>query len=326
MADDTTTGTDQSDADDKGEDKGGQAGEDQNLDTKGEDKGDDKGNGEDKGGGDGDGGDGGDTGWRDSITDDKARKFAETFSIPADAANAAFKFRQQLSNSILKLGKKPTEDETKTFRKALGVPDTHEGYKVDIPADLPEQLQLDDAGKARLDNYLKGMHEAGATPDVVQRGVDLYYGFLAEELDAQQKGVADATTQADADLAREWGKDAKRNDEFARRAYVTFGDEATAKWLEDTIVDGVKLGDHPRMRRMYSNIGRNMGEGRLQMPVSEERGGDIQTRMDEIHSWQHGDAKEQEKYKRPAIQKELAGLYREQYGSAPIVGSEGRTL
>ena len=92
-------------------------------------------------------------------------------------------------------------------------------------------------------------------------------------------------------------------------------------------VDGVKLGDHPRMRRMYSNIGRNMGEGRLQMPVSDDRKGDITTRKDEIHAWQHSiDPKEREKYNQPAIQTELAALYKEEVGSEPVVGAGGRTL
>lgn len=324
MADENATGGGQTDTEESGEDTGGQAGDKETQQT--QDTGTDKGDGEDKGTAGGDGADGEDVDWRESITDDKARKFANTFTSGAEAAMAAFKFRQQLSNSILKPGKKATEDETKAFRKALGVPDTHEGYKVEIPADLPEELQMDEAGKARLDNYLKGMFEVGATPGVVQRGVDLYYGFLAEELDAHQKDVVEATKVADADLAREWGKDAKRNDELGRRAYETFGNEQIAKWLDESELDDIKLGDHPHMRRLFANIGANMGEDRLHMPLTEDRKGDIKGRKDEIHAWQHGTPQEQEKYKSPAIQKELEKLYREEVGDQPIVGREMRTL
>ena len=265
--------------------------------------------------------------WRAAITDEKARRFAERFASPADAAVSAFKARQQLSGSVRVPGRKAGREDVAAFRRALGVPDRPEGYAVALPEGLPGSLDLDEAGKARLDTYLKAMHEAGATPDVVQRGIDLYYGFLAEGLEARERAAVGAREKANADLTREWGADAKGNDGCARRVFDTFGGERFAVFVENAEVGGVKLGDHPEMRRIFAAIGRAMGEDRLHAPGGGEQGKSAQDRIDEIHSWQHSsDPKESEKYKTDAVQAELRGLYQRLEGDRPIVGAGGRTL
>ncbi len=265
--------------------------------------------------------------WRAAITDEKARRFAERFTSPAEAAVSAFKARQQLSGSVRVPGRKASREDIAAFRRALGVPDRPEGYAVAPPEGLPGSLDMDEAGKARLDTYLKGMHEAGATPGVVQRGIDLYYGFLAEGLGTRERAAVEAREKANADLTREWGADAKRNDECARRAFDTFGGERFAVFVENAEVGGVKLGDHPEMRRIFAAIGRAMGEDRLHAPGGGEQGKSAQERIDEIHSWQHSDdPKESEKYKTDAVQAELRGLYQRLEGDRPIVGAGGRTL
>ncbi len=265
--------------------------------------------------------------WRAAITDEKARRFAERFASPADAAVSAFKARQQLSGSVRVPGRKAGREDIAAFRRALGVPDRPEGYAVALPEGLPGSLDLDEAGKARLDTYLNAMHDAGATPDVVQRGIDVYYGFLAEGLEARDRAAVEARAKANAELTREWGTDAKRNDECARRAFDTFGGERFAVFVENAEVGGVKLGDHPEMRRIFAAMGRAMGEDRLHAPGGGEQGKSAQERIDEIHSWQHSeDPKEREKYGSDATQAELRGLYQRLEGDRPIVGAGGRTL
>lgn len=265
--------------------------------------------------------------WRAAITDEKARRFAERFASPADAAVSAFKARQQLSGSVRVPGRKAGREDVAAFRRALGVPDRPEGYAVALPEGLPGTGDMDEAGKARLDTYLKAMHEAGATPDVVQRGIDLYYGFLAEGLEARDREAVETREKANADLTREWGADAKRNDECARRAFDTFGGGRFAVFVENAEVGGVKLGDHPEIRRIFAAIGRAMGEDRLHAPGGGEQGKSAQERIDEIHSWQHSnDPNESEQYKTDAVQAELRGLYQRLEGDGPIVGAGGRTL
>ncbi len=265
--------------------------------------------------------------WRAAITDEKARRFAERFNSPAEAAVSAFKARQQLSGSVRVPGRKASREDIAAFRRALGVPDRPEGYAVALPEGLPGSVDLDEAGRARLDTYLKAMHEVGATPDVAQRGIDLYYGFLVEGIEARERTAVKAREKANAELTREWGPDAKRNDECARRAFQTFGGERLAVFLENAEVDGVKLGDHPEMRRIFSAIGRTMGEDRLHAPGGGDRTGTIQGRIDEIHSWQHSSKpEEREQYKTDAVQAELRELYRRLEGGKPIVGAEGRTV
>lgn len=238
--------------------------------------------------------------WRATIADDKARKYAEKFASPADAAKTAFEFRQKLSSAVNIPGKNATEEEIRGFHKKLGMPESPELYGVSVPEGLPEALRMDEAGEERLKGFLSAMHKAGATPAQVQTAIDYYYAMGGEALQATARAAEEAHEAAMAELRKEWGADYKVNMKYAERGARAFGGDGFIELLEKTQVAGGKLGNHPMMNRFCSAVGRRMGEGTVDLSLRDEQRNSLEEKRagltDQIHMAQaNGDSAKAER-------------------------------
>src|SRR5205823_13047398 len=70
--------------------------------------------------------------WRASITDPEHVEFAKRMASPADAVKSAVDLRKLNSSMIRVPGKDATAEDRAKFHKAIGVPETVEGYTFDI--------------------------------------------------------------------------------------------------------------------------------------------------------------------------------------------------
>ena len=263
--------------------------------------------------------------WRAPIGDEKARDFANTFATPALAAEAAYKFKQQISKGISIPDENSDEDAIKDYRSKLGIPSEADGYKLEAPKDLSDELKESvfesEEGKVVLDRFRAVAHKNNVSPQALQEIVSEYLQLTAE---SQQTINGDATRNVEAatdNLKREWGKDFEANENYGREAVTTFGDTEFVKFLEDTTVDGVQLGDHPAFRRTFAVIGRSVGEDGFQAKPSESESGSINDELDELYGLMNTNM---EKYQSAAVQSRITTLNERIHGDAPIVGSEGR--
>ncbi len=261
--------------------------------------------------------------WREGITDDKERKFAETFTSPADAVKAALAFRQKLSNAVVRPGKSADAEDIKAFHKALGVPEAPEGYAITLPETLPGGMEMDEAAEAWLGEYRTAMHGAGAPPQAVQAGLDVYFKLLGEGLEARERTATETRETTEAELTREWGNGFKANAEVARRAADAFGGERFKTFLETARVDGVQLGDHPEFLRAFAAVGRRTAEDGLHGGMSDDQVANAQVRIDELTRLQTDDPA---RYTSKTVQDELNVLYEWLHGSGGVVGTEGRVV
>ena len=261
--------------------------------------------------------------WRAGINEPGLRRVAEKFTSPAEVVKSYAALQSRLGRSVVKPGSDAGPEELAAYRRQLGVPERPEGYEVSLPENLPEPLRSDPAAETLQQDFLKAMHEAGASNAVVQKALDWYYGNVTQGLAQQEKSADERRTEAEADLRREWGGDHQRNLTFAQRAVQTFGDDAFVEFLESQAVDGVKLGDHPAFVRAFAAIGRSMGEDVPLVGEGEAGGGSLRARIDSLHALQDSDP---QKYASRAVQGELQSLYGRLYGGQPVVGSEGRRL
>jgi len=269
------------------------------------------------------GGDGTASDWRSAIAEPGLRRVAEKFTSPAEVVKSYAALQSRLGRSVVKPGPDAGPEELAAYRRQLGVPESAEGYDVQLPEDLPPALHGDEAGEALQRDFLKAMHEAGASNEVVQKALDWYYGNVTQNLAQQQKSAAERRAESEASLRLEWGGDHERNLTFARRAVQSFGDAAFADFLDSQEAEGVKLGDHPAFVRAFAAIGRAMGEDLPLSGAGESGGGSLQARIDALHALQDRDP---QRYASRAVQSELQSLYGRLYGGQPVVGSEGRRL
>lgn len=250
--------------------------------------------------------------WRASITDPDAKEFASRLTTPADAVKVALDFRKANSAMIKVPGKDATPEDRAKFNKAIGVPETVEGYKFDIgrePTEADKAIQ-GNLAKIALDNGI---------PATAMTALSKAVAELAGAQIAEQNRVAvEARAANETALRKEWGADYEANKTLATRAVQAFGEVKShpevVDFFEKTLVNGQKLGDHPIMIRMLGNIGRRMGEGEFIGAVGSDQRQSLQTELNQLMTENPPGT---EKYKSPAVQARVKQINEALYGNEP---------
>lgn len=252
------------------------------------------------------------TDWRAAITDPEHKEFATRLATPADAVKVALDLRKANSAMIKVPGKDATPEDRAKFNKAIGVPETAEGYKFELGREAT------DADKAIQGKIAAAAFEHGV-PAQALAGITKVVAELATAAKAEENRVAvEARAASEAALRREWGADYEANKTLAGRAVQAFGEVKShpevVEFFEKTLVNGQKLGDHPVMVRMLGNIGRRMGEGEFIGAVGSDQRASLQTELQQL---MHDNPPGTEKYKAPAVQKRIGEINQSLYGNEP---------
>lgn len=224
------------------------------------------------------------TDWRADLPDD-LKDWAKKFTSREAALKSHRELESRLGKSIVLPGENATPEEIAEFRrKALGVPESPEGYEVKLPDNLPDALKSDEEGtKARLGEFAKAMHEAGAPPAAVQAASDFYHKMLAEAFEGQAQALQSLNEQKVAEIEREWGGDKEANITYGKRAVAMFDQDGQFKeFLNSATIDGVQAGNHPEFLRMFARIGRAMAEDRPHMEPTEEEARSVEAEIDKV--------------------------------------------
>lgn len=263
--------------------------------------------------------------WREGISDEKARKFADQFNSPSEMAAAALGYRQKVSAAIVVPGKDATDEDKAAYRKATGVPETPEGYKITVPEDLPDHIKPEDVGD--LGGFLGIAHEAGLSAKQVDAATDWYFNTLKAQEAKTEAGIKKETDKMVGAIKAEWGDEYTKNTEIAVRAAEEYGGKGFNDLLTNVVVDGVRLGDHPEFLRTFATIGRNMAEadpGRAGMSD-----GDRQSMTDEhrqLISEQNQALESNDRAKVASLESKINALSEKLGGRRQIVGDSGRTV
>ena len=133
---------------------------------------------------------------------------------------------------------------TAAWRKAIGVPETAEGYTIARPETVPEMLWSDDTAKA----FAGIAHEANLTPAQAQ----LVAGKYLEMQAADMARLAEAGQASVAALRTEWGQAYETKTALAARAAAAY---LPPEVLDLVLPTGTRLGDLPAMVKAFAQIG-----------------------------------------------------------------------
>ena len=234
----------------------------------------------------GTGGEGGSSvefpGWMDSLPDDMKQN--ESFAQFGKASDAYTKLDELLKadgEGLAIPGEDASDEDRDAFAMKMGRPETSEGYEIGQPEDWPKDVPYNEA----LDGQFREMaFKAGVSGEAAKA---LHSGFNQMVLDAHNAEVqiekADME-KAENELKTAWPGDAhKVNSEMAHRAFLQFGGESeaeqkeTQEFVDNTIVDGVILGEHPKFLKLFHRIAgaisddnSNSGMNRASGELSEE--------------------------------------------------------
>lgn len=245
--------------------------------------------------------------WRDALPT-PLRRVAEKFPTPGDVVKSYAELERRLGRSVTIPDRDATDAEVASFYSRLGRPETPDGYSVTVPDGVPDRLAPGPESAPARAAFLAAMHEAGATPDVVQAAFDWYYRAAAEADETSRRAHARAEDEAEAALRRDWGKDYDRNTALAARTLKSFGDDELT-----TAVERAGLARHPAWLRALARIGRATSEDQLLTDGEVVPADNARRRIDAIMEEHFG----KPSYGDTGVQNELRGLYGELYGTAP---------
>lgn len=261
--------------------------------------------------------------WTDGLPDD-LKEVAEKFSSKDDAVRAIVAFRKRDSQIRLP-GKDATDDERTAYAKAIGVPKSVDGYEF---PDIPKE-ELTDAITASRKAWAERFHKLQVSKETAK----------ALTLAAQEEAIAVNAAEKEADktfaaaqeeaLREEWkGEDYEKNVTHANRALTELSERSGVK-VDDLkhiqTKDGRFLLDRGDMLKVFAAVGREMAEGLLGPTLTDSQketiGEEIIAKRVAIEKAQtEGNSKLANK-----LYQEVLALTAKQKGTAPIVGSEGRT-
>jgi len=263
------------------------------------------------------------TDWRDGLPED-LRKTADRFTSSADAIRSIENL-QKREGQVRVPGKDATEDEVSAFHKAIGVPESPEGYDFgDLGEDATEEQT------ASRDSWSKKLHELNIPSTTAKE----LAAFLNEETQGAQAALVEAdkafAQQQEDALKSEWkGEAYEQNKTLANRAFSDLANRAGIN-LEDLqkieTKDGRFLMDNANMSKIFAVVGKEMSEGTIGPTLTsgerETAGEQITELRGKIASAQaSGDSK----LANNLYQKEQA-LIAKLNGSDPVVGAGGRSM
>lgn len=202
--------------------------------------------------------------WLQSLPDDlKGNEVLAQFPTIGDASKALITYKTSEGKMVSIPGDDATPEQRAAFYTKLGRPETADKYTITKPADLPEGIQYSPEVETAFKDHA---HKLGFSDAQAKATYNWYYGLVKAGHEQQLKAEKEATDAAVNSLKDEWKGDAfKSNSELARRAFTKFGGEKpeVLKFIRDTKVNGVALGDHPTFLKIFAEIGKAISEDSL---------------------------------------------------------------
>ena len=201
----------------------------------------------------GDTGDGAGTGttgtWRDQLPADLRthEAFAELPGL-GDLAKTHLSLREQVASAIPKPKENATDAEMAAYYKAVGRPDTMEGYEIAIPENLP-------GAKEMADWFKEAAYKRGLPKKAVEEMAKEYLDNYGKQTTAIHQTIEAAKTEAETKLKGEWGDKYQENVDLAKKTAQKIGGDEVIGWLEAT-----GIGNEPIVIKFMQKLGTLISE------------------------------------------------------------------
>ena len=176
----------------------------------------------------------------------KDEKLTQYKSI-SELAKAYREAEGKLGKAVIVPGDKASAEEMAAFRKAVGVPEKPEDYKLE-KVKLPGQVELD----GEWNKELKALaHKLNLSQGQLGGLHEWYFNNLAAEMQL----VKTTAEQAHQTLRKEMGADYDAGKTYMKRAVDKFLTPEV-----EVLFNRSGLGNHPGILKMFVTIGKTMGE------------------------------------------------------------------
>lgn len=168
------------------------------------------------------------------------------------------------------------------FRKAIGAPETVDGYSVAAPENLPEGVTWDESVVKRFAPILDKFHAPSGMMEALTSEFLTMQGENYQAAVGHQASTQASTLDAEAGLLRtDWGQEYERNSELAKRAGNGFGIDIAGMASNATVPVSQVMKILAQSGEMMTESGRVSGNG---IPPSSDMGTELKlARTDPNH-------------------------------------------
>lgn len=188
--------------------------------------------------------------WRAKLSPDgKHAKTLDRFASPNALMDSYMSLRQKLDSGELRANtpfpQDGSEEDQAAWRKAHGIPESHEGY--DLKFD--DGLVIGDQDKPLIEEFVKSMHGTNATKEQVENAVKWYYQRQEQNLAEQEERDEKFLHESEDTLRAEWGPEYRTNVNMIRGLIDTMPEGVRDLFVNARLGDGNALINHPDMAR-----------------------------------------------------------------------------
>jgi len=138
------------------------------------------------------------------------------------------------------------------FYKALGRPDSPEGYALELPQEFPPEM----VSPELLKGFGNWAHEAGLNPGQAKGIFGKYLKAAGEFFAKQNQAIETARVKTEKDLRTEWGDQYEANLDRANGVIRQFGDQ----FVKESLARKDPVWNDPALIRFLAKIGQGMAE------------------------------------------------------------------
>lgn len=221
------------------------------------------------------------TDWQDKMAGGNAEvlKIIKRYSSPANAAAALAAAQQKIRSGKVTepLTADATPEQVAEYRKATGVPETAEGYK------LPEGIVPDEGTKTYLKSFYEEMHAAHVPQGVVEKALGAYFKNVEAAASKQAEDDLAFHQTSDMSIRKEWGPSYKGNINAIMAMLATHPKEVQDNILNARLGNGQKLASDPATLRAFLSMAKDINPAAMVIPGGIEAGKGIDDRLAEIN-------------------------------------------
>ena len=229
--------------------------------------------------------------WRQKIAgaDPEALKTIERFASPLDLWKSYTHARAKISagETMVRLPENASPEQIAEYRKAIGIPEKPEDYKIE----LPNGLVFSEADKPLVESFKQAAHANNLDPKSVNQILAWYTD--QQQITQSQRNDLDESNRAkvEEDLRREWGPEYKtadgQNGKNLNAIANLFSD--APEGLFDQILsardaEGMLLGDNPNFIKWAASLGREIYPTATLIPFGADAAKGVLDRKAEIES------------------------------------------
>ena len=193
--------------------------------------------------------------------------FASKFKTVDGALKSYANLEKMLGNQnkVAVPGDNASKEEIALFRSKIGVPEKADGYKINKPEGLPDELW----GADRVTAYQAKAHELGLTAKQAEGLAAWQAEKLGGDVKANQATIQASRDATVAELKQEWGGNFEANVALAEKGAAAAG--LTADVLKST----PELSNNPHFIRAMQAVALKLGEDRSAANIRAASGGNL---------------------------------------------------